>query len=664
MTLWTLNTVNDYISVTSETFGGGSAALAVSRGYKAWTDELTSVQSGVSGSTTNRQNLVYQWDVNGNLTQRQDLNQSSLTETFTLDALNRLKSSTLNNLSVSYDAAGDITNRSDVGSYTYGDSRHPHGVTTAGGFAYAYDANGNVSSRNTLGLTWASYNLPTALQATLGGGSYSSQFQYGPDHQRYQQLATYSNGTEVTYYAGGLFEKVGGSDLQGITWYRNYVPTPSGLTIIVANSSTSTTTTTYVMGDHLGSSDALVDGATGNLLVQESFGAFGQRRGSNWSGVPSGGDYNAIAQATRRGFTFQEELDNIALIHMNGRVYDPNVGRFLSADPYVPDSSNSQSYNRYSYVNNNPLTSVDPSGFDDNGCSPVSDSGAQITDGPPSCDPYTGPPDLSTSLQGVTIYGNPYVPEGLQACLLFGACFEGDYCAIADPAMEACPPSPLAQPEFPVSPSGQTVTVSATRIPCAIGVDCYRPYVPVQPQEDALAACLSNVAANFPEKGSSGKDAGGNAATAVGAGADEAARATAAAIAATNRVGRPLAATQAVFDASVLLGGQPPPSVYIWRGAQTINWAILKGGATVLNGAGIIIDAASAINNFRGGQTFQGSLDAASVPLDVALAASFTASAPVAVPALTFVKTLPANVKANYLYACVRLANGDTGSTE
>ncbi len=47
---------------------------------------------------------------------------------------------------------------------------------------------------------------------------------------------------------------------------------------------------------------------------------------------------------------------------MNGRVYDPQIGRFLSADPYIQDPYNTQSYNRYSYVMNNPLKYTDPTG--------------------------------------------------------------------------------------------------------------------------------------------------------------------------------------------------------------------------------------------------------------------------------------------------------------
>jgi RHS repeat-associated protein len=64
-----------------------------------------------------------------------------------------------------------------------------------------------------------------------------------------------------------------------------------------------------------------------------------------------------------RGFTIHEMLDDLSLVHMNGRIYDPLLGRFLSADVVVQAPGNLQAYNRYSYVWNNPLTRIDPSGF-------------------------------------------------------------------------------------------------------------------------------------------------------------------------------------------------------------------------------------------------------------------------------------------------------------
>jgi RHS repeat-associated protein len=74
---------------------------------------------------------------------------------------------------------------------------------------------------------------------------------------------------------------------------------------------------------------------------------------------PSG----SITSQTTRGFTGQEELADVGLVHLNGRVYDPLVGRMMSADPFVPDPMNGQAFNRYSYVINNPLALTDPNGY-------------------------------------------------------------------------------------------------------------------------------------------------------------------------------------------------------------------------------------------------------------------------------------------------------------
>ncbi|RLD69094.1 MAG: hypothetical protein DRI87_09925, partial [Bacteroidetes bacterium] len=63
-----------------------------------------------------------------------------------------------------------------------------------------------------------------------------------------------------------------------------------------------------------------------------------------------------------RGFTGHEHLDNFDLINMNGRVYDPWLGRFLSPDNFVQSATYSQNFNRYSYALNNPLKYTDPDG--------------------------------------------------------------------------------------------------------------------------------------------------------------------------------------------------------------------------------------------------------------------------------------------------------------
>jgi RHS repeat-associated protein len=58
-----------------------------------------------------------------------------------------------------------------------------------------------------------------------------------------------------------------------------------------------------------------------------------------------------------------EHLDEMGVIHMNGRIYDPLIGRFMSADPFIQAPENLQSHNRFAYVMNNPLSYTDPSGY-------------------------------------------------------------------------------------------------------------------------------------------------------------------------------------------------------------------------------------------------------------------------------------------------------------
>jgi RHS repeat-associated protein len=85
----------------------------------------------------------------------------------------------------------------------------------------------------------------------------------------------------------------------------------------------------------------------------------GKRRFATGADDPTG----SITSQTIRGFTGQEELADVGLVHLNGRVYDPLVGRMMSADPFVPDPLNGQAWNRYAYVINNPLSITDPNGY-------------------------------------------------------------------------------------------------------------------------------------------------------------------------------------------------------------------------------------------------------------------------------------------------------------
>lgn len=63
-----------------------------------------------------------------------------------------------------------------------------------------------------------------------------------------------------------------------------------------------------------------------------------------------------------RGYTSHEHFAEVGIIHLNGRLYDPLLRRFLNADENIQDPSNTQNYNKYGYVLNNPLMYNDPSG--------------------------------------------------------------------------------------------------------------------------------------------------------------------------------------------------------------------------------------------------------------------------------------------------------------
>jgi RHS repeat-associated protein len=115
----------------------------------------------------------------------------------------------------------------------------------------------------------------------------------------------------------------------------------------------------YMHHDHLGSV-AAVTSDTGAVIERLAFDPWGKRR--NVDGKSDTTD-SLVGQTTDRGYTEHEHLDEMGIIHMNGRVYDPLVGRMMSADPFIQAPGSLQSYNRYSYVMNNPLNLTDPSGY-------------------------------------------------------------------------------------------------------------------------------------------------------------------------------------------------------------------------------------------------------------------------------------------------------------
>jgi RHS repeat-associated protein len=367
---WTANSVNPRGQITQEALGNG---VVTARSYDAVTGWLNSIQAGV-GSGAGIQNNAYLYDEMGNVTQRQDNNQR-LTENFFYDNLSRLDHSTLGaavNLQMHYDAMGNITSRSDVAAgatWTY-DPVHKHQVTQAGNssFAYTYDANGNMSSRLvTHPITWTSANYPIRVD----GPGESSVWTYGPNREVYKSYQQGPGGDESTYHYGRLFELVtfGGNTIN----FRHYIMAGNELVAVYSRTFLGVNTLNYIQSDHQGSIASITTSSPATDYVNESFTAFGDRRnGETWSGAPLTGDETLINAKSRWGYTGHTAIGvNMGLVHMNGRIEDTVLGRFLSPDPRGTIPGNTQSWNRYSYVNNNPLSRTDPTGFEQKVCASV-----------------------------------------------------------------------------------------------------------------------------------------------------------------------------------------------------------------------------------------------------------------------------------------------------
>jgi RHS repeat-associated protein len=350
--------VNDFdplLRETQATVGGLSRTSVYDRANLA----LKTIQTGPGAAV---QNLAYDWYPSGNLKQRIDYF-SGRTEDFSYDALNRLDTQSLNGaqvLNVDYSSGGDgnIGFKTGVGNYAYGGtSGGPHAVSSITGLqnnTYLYDANGNMTNRDGDVITWYSHNLPKRINY----GPDSTEFWYATDRSRYKQVAVEAGLTTTTRYVGDHFNIESRST--GLTIYRHFIRAGDRVIGQFERRSDGSSRFRYLHRDHLGSVVATTD-AAGVVKHRFEFEPFGTR----WRTVGTGID------DTERGFTGHEHLDSVDLVHMNGRVQDPLLGRFISADPIVQAPYNGQSLNRYSYVWNNPLTFADPTGFCTNDEDPV-----------------------------------------------------------------------------------------------------------------------------------------------------------------------------------------------------------------------------------------------------------------------------------------------------
>ena len=313
------------------------------------------------------QHVRYEFDVLGNLVQRTDLSDANnLTENFSYDDLNRLLRVELTapaqgiatptqTLAMQYGVSGNITYKSDVGAFHYDEgSAGPHAVTRAGNNNYSYDANGNQVSGNGREIEYSTFDKPTRI---VKGGQVT-EFRYGIAHRRIARVDDNEvDGTKTRLYIGGVEYTDDGNS----TFFSRHV---AGVAEVKFFPATKQSKVAFAVKDHLGSTHNLTD-ESGSVesAVWLAFSAFGQRRASNWTASLTLTVLSELNSLSNRGFTGHEHVDAMGLVHMNGRIYDPELGRFLQADPVVQAALNTQTLNRYTYALNNPLSLTDPSGY-------------------------------------------------------------------------------------------------------------------------------------------------------------------------------------------------------------------------------------------------------------------------------------------------------------
>ena len=184
-------------------------------------------------------------------------------------------------------------------------------------------------------LIWDAENRLVGYQSSVSSASYA----YDGNGVRVRTVITDSGGVTTTVHIGGAYEWVDGSAARSYYYQGSQrVAMREGGELY------------FLLGDHLGSTSGSYRVSDGQTVTQTYHA---------WGDIRSGPD-NALP--TDYAFTGQRMQGETGLYQMGARWYDALTGRWLSADTIVPGAGNPQSLNRYTYVNNNPMSYTDPDG--------------------------------------------------------------------------------------------------------------------------------------------------------------------------------------------------------------------------------------------------------------------------------------------------------------
>jgi RHS repeat-associated protein len=366
---WTAVERNGAGQVTKERFGNG---VQTQIKYDPANQLVTEIKTTGPESVGTLQEIAYLYDANLNVTDQKDKS-SGRHSTYGYDELNRLKTWTAAGgqqqvtTAYSYDPVGNMKTERVSGlegldvTYTYGENGSPpHALSSRNREEYSYDAAGRQTSGPQRTVDYNRFDLPTVVTV----GQARMTYRYDPAGNR-----TTSQGPNESSLVsvGGLFELR--TDKSGEVHSQHNIVADGAVVAqldwVKAGSGDSTVekATTYFHTDRQGSTTRITDNqgqptaATPNAAGLH-YDPFGQRVDDDyrpWSPTSDDGP--------SQGYTGHEHDDETNLINMKGRIYDPQIRRFLTPDPYLQSTLASQTHNRYAYVLNNPATLTDPTGY-------------------------------------------------------------------------------------------------------------------------------------------------------------------------------------------------------------------------------------------------------------------------------------------------------------
>lgn len=358
--LWEAKKVNPRGQLEEALLGNG---LSQKRTYDTY-GNISEMKDAIGGDQPiTALHMQYNFDATRELLTQRTNKIYNYVEDFKYDNLDRLTSNTFNGVAStqSYDHRGNITTNSELGTYTYNtQSQYRLEELDLQGRAINY-----YKSRSHQNVKFNSFKKPLTFFNPQWGGQ---SFEYSPMQKRSfryphsEETLEPSKAEDIKMYSSILPIEISYSkkkDVSRIVTYIGGDAYSANVANVVEGEKGYHNGFHYLHRDYLGSILGVTN-ANKKVLAKGHFDPWGKikRYQSDYIDRLSHTGIFLVG----RGFTGHEHFRDNSVIHMNGRIYDPNLRRFLSPDNFIQDPFNSQSFNRYGYAWNNPLKFTDPSG--------------------------------------------------------------------------------------------------------------------------------------------------------------------------------------------------------------------------------------------------------------------------------------------------------------